>query len=229
MNKKNGASAPEPDLSLLLEGIRADAEAKIKAAESQAAASASAKLQKAAEKAAAIEAEAAQTAAARESAAKAVFEARLKTETRKLELESEERFMRRVLDLAAAEYAKAEESPDYGDRIFAWACEAAIGIGSAEAEIRASKALAAYLDSGFLARVERRVFELSGRSISLSLSKEPPLDSQGLILESEGGRLRYDNSAPARLARAEAAMRGLIRAALESARSDSSAGGAKQP
>jgi vacuolar-type H+-ATPase subunit E/Vma4 len=229
MNKKTNVPAPEPDLSLLLEGIRADAEAKIKTVESQAAEYASAKLRKAAEKAAAIEAEAAQTASVRESSIKAAYETRLRTETRKLELESEERFMRRVLDLAAAEYAKALDCPEYGDRVFAWACEAAIGIGSAEAEIRASKAQAAYLDSGFLARVERRVFELSGRSIALSLSKAPPLDSQGLILESEGGRLRYDNSAPARLARAEAAMRGLIRAALESARSDSSAGGAEQP
>ncbi|MDX9784514.1 MAG: V-type ATP synthase subunit E family protein [Spirochaetia bacterium] len=228
MNKKTSAPAPEPDLSLLLEGIRADAEAKIKAVESQAAASASAKRKKAADKAAAIEAEAAQTASARESSIKAVFEARLKTETRKLELESEERFMRRVLDLAAAEYLKTREAPEYGDRIFAWACEAAIGIGCSEAEIRVSEAEAGYLNAEFLARVERSVFELSGRSVHLSLSKEPFLDHQGLLLESEGGRLRYDNSAPARLARAEEAMRGLIRAAIESAGSGSRGQGAEQ-
>ncbi len=228
MNKKTIASAPEPDLSLLLEGIRADAEAKIKEVESQAAASASAKLQKAAEKAAAIEAEAAQTASIREAVTRAAFEARLKTETRKLELESEERFMRRVLELAAAEYAKAAESPEYRDRIFAWACEAAIGIGSPEAEIRCSEVEAAYLDPAFLTKVERSVSELAGRSIALSLSKAPPLDSQGLILEAESGRLRYDNSAPARLSRAEGAMRRLIRAALESARSDSSGQGTEQ-
>jgi vacuolar-type H+-ATPase subunit E/Vma4 len=229
MNKKTGASAPEPDLSLLMEGIRADADAKIEEIEAQAAASASAKLRKAAEKATAIEAEAAQTARARELAVKAIFEARLKTETRKLELESEERFMRRVLDQAVAEYAKAEDSPEYGDRLFAWACEAAIGISSPEAEIRASEAEAGYLNAEFLARVEHRVFELSGRSIRLSISKELPLDRQGLLLESENGRLRYDNSASARLARAEAAMRGLIRAAIEPARSNSLGRGAKQP
>lgn len=221
MNKKTNVPAPEPDLSLLLEGIRADAEAKIKTVESQAAEYASAKLRKAAEKAAAIEAEAAQTASVRESSIRAAYETRLRTETRKLELESEERFMRRVLDLAAAEYAKALDGPEYGDRVFAWACEAAIGIGGSEAEIRTSEAEARYLNTEFLARVEQGVFELAGRSIHLSLSKKPFLDRQGLLLESEGGRLCYDNSAPARLARAEGAMRGLIRATLESARSDS--------
>ncbi len=228
MNKKTNVPAPEPDLSLLLEGIRADVEAKIKTVESQAAEYASAKLRKAAEKAAAIEEEAAQTASARESSIKAVYETRLRTETRKLELESEERFMRRVLDLAAAEYAKAGDGPEYGDRIFAWACEAAIGIGSSGAEIRASEAEAKYLNAEFLARVEQRVFELAGRSIHLSLSKKPFLNRQGLLLESEVGRLSYDNSAPARLARAEGAMRGLIRAVLESARSDSGSGRAVQ-
>lgn len=220
MNKNaNTPAAPEPDLSLLLEGVRADAEAKMQAVESQAAEYASAKLRAAAEKAAAIKAEAAAAASARESSIKAVFEARLRTETRKLELESEERFMRRVLDLAAAEYANAARKPGYADRIFAWACEAAIGIGGAEAEISASEAERRYLDDAFLARVEQRVSGLTGRPMRLRLSGGPRLDRQGLVLESEGGRLRYDNSAPARLARAEPAMRALIRNALETEQS----------
>ncbi|MDX9828500.1 MAG: hypothetical protein RBT73_12230 [Spirochaetia bacterium] len=228
MNKKANTPSPGPDLSLLLEGIMSDADEKIQTLESQAAEYASIKLEKTAQKVAEIEAETVKAISTRSSSIKAIYEARLTTETRKLELESEELFMRHVLDLAAIEYEKARELPDYGDRIFAWACEAAIGIGSSEAEIRASEPEAGYLNAEFLAQVEQRVFELSGRSIHLSLSKEPLSDRQGLLLESESGRLRYDNSAPARLARAEKAMRGLVREALESAISDSGDQGAAQ-
>ena len=220
MNRKAQAPAPEPDMTLLLEGVRADAGARIQAVEAQAAEYAAAKLAKASGQAAAIVAEASAAASTREAAIRAVYEARLRTETRKLELESEESFMRHVLDLAAAEYAKAAQSPGYGERIFAWICEAAIGIGSDEAELRVSDAEAPYVDDEFLARVEQRATELAARPIHLRLSNAERLECQGILLEAEGGRLRYDNTAPARLARAERAMRGLIRKALESALSD---------
>jgi vacuolar-type H+-ATPase subunit E/Vma4 len=220
MNRKAQAAAPEQDMTLLLEGVRADAEARIQAVEAQAAEYASAKLAKASEQAAAIAAEASAAASAREASIRAVYEARLRTETRKLELESEEGFMRHVLDLAAADYANAARAPGYGDRVFAWVCEAAIGIGSDEVEMRFSDAEAPYLDDEFLARVEQRAAELAARPIRLRLSKAPRLESQGILLEAEGGRLRYDNTAPARLARAESAMRAVIRKALEPAMSD---------
>ena len=220
MNRKAQAPAPEPDMTLLLEGVRADADARIQAVQAQAAEYAAAKLEKASGQASAIAAEASAAASAREASIKSVYEARLRTETRKLELESEESFMRHVLDLAAAEYAKAAHSPGYGERIFAWVCEAAIGIGSDEAEIRVSDAEAPYLDDAFLARAGQRASELAARQIRLRLSKEPHLDRQGILLEAEGGRLRYDNTAPARLARAERSMRAVIRKALEPALSD---------
>ncbi|HEY9053464.1 MAG TPA: hypothetical protein VIO60_01455, partial [Rectinemataceae bacterium] len=75
-----------------------------------------------------------------------------------------------------------------------------------------------FLSSAFLSKAEATVERLRGGALKLGLSESASAIPQGVILTAEAGRIAYDNSGPARLERAEPAMRALIREALHAAR-----------
>ncbi len=214
--KDSASQQPSPEL--LIQGISAEAEARAAAMEGAARDYALSRLAAAESQAGVIRREAAEAAGRREEEIARDAEARLALERRKLELDSEEGFTRMVLARASKAFAAAAREPGYPDRIFAWLCEAAIGLGADAAEIEAPEAERGLLSSSFLEAAEAEVARLRGRALRLSLSTKVSGFSQGLVLTAEGGRMAFDSSAPTRLQRAESGMRAVIREALRAAR-----------
>jgi vacuolar-type H+-ATPase subunit E/Vma4 len=95
--------------------------------------------------------------------------------------------------------------------------EAALGLGVSEALVNGGEAERALMDPGLLKRVEKRLKEELGETVSLSLSEEAALAEQGVELRDREGRRAFRNSFSARLDRKEQQVRDIIEARLQGA------------
>ncbi len=220
MIRKTKGPVPQPEQSAqsLIDGVMADAAEKARALEKQAESYASSKLRAAEARAAALRREAAAAAEAKAAGMLEAAKSKLRTERRRLELEAEERFAAQVLALAEGICLEMAGKPEYEERILAWICEAAVGIGSEEAVVHFSDAEQPYVTPNLLARAEEMAQELVGKKPRLLPAEGPLLRQRGILLESEDGRVAYDNRIKTRLSRSEKAARNIVAAALESAK-----------
>ena len=213
------AAAPDPAIrsagtEALVAGILAETEEKIAALEREAGEYAAGRVRTAQSRAEAILARGRESAAARTAAIGAEAESRLAMERSGKNLEAEETFMRRVLDLAASEFAAASGRADYPGRVLVWLCEAAVGLAVPRAIVEAGERERAVIPEAMLEEVRATVGRLTGLEPELRLSGSPA-DAGTLRLLTEDGRIVYDTGVRARLARAEPAIRALVRGVLD--------------
>ena len=102
----------------------------------------------------------------------------------------------------------------YRGILASWIAEAAVGLGAAEARVNATEAERAFIDAKLLAEASAAAEAQSGRKVTLTLSDELPLKSQGVILTADNGRTAFNNQVTTRLRRNGRQIRALIYDAL---------------
>ena len=225
MNLKRKQSRPKDEgkqgdphaleLSELLRGIEAEADATIAKVEAGAEEYAAKKIKEAQNKANALISESMDIGKTKADAIIAVSKAKIAREQGKITLEEEEQYIRRALEAVALYGTKAHLVPNYQDRVFAWVCEAAIGLSVEEAKIDAAETERVIMSSDFLQRAETAIAKLSGTITRLKLSDSKPIADHGVILSTPDGRIRYDNRIATRYGRSDSALREAIRSYLE--------------
>lgn len=100
--------------------------------------------------------------------------------------------------------------PEYRDILLAWVVEAAVGLGAESVEVNASKDERIYFDKKFIQEAEKRIQDLLGYFVKLTMSEGHPLRSQGIVLTAEDGRTAYDNRIHTRILRKQREIRKYI-------------------
>jgi vacuolar-type H+-ATPase subunit E/Vma4 len=93
------------------------------------------------------------------------------------------------------------KKPEYRNILRDWIVEAAVGLGADKAVIHTSKAEKKLIGSKLIHAAENRVKKITGRSVSLSLSDDPPLAGQGVVLSAVDGKTAFNNQVSTRLLR----------------------------
>ena len=106
--------------------------------------------------------------------------------------------------------------PAYVDILVGWIAEAAIGLDSDAAEVRASAPESKLLDEAITAAMVV-IQDLVGRRVELARSQQPPLTAQGVVLTEEGGATAFNNQVATRFTRYQTEIRKLIHDRLFSA------------
>ena len=133
-----------------------------------------------------------------------------KMQAKRIGLRVREQAARQVLERARARLEELAGAPEYREILLGWIVEAAVGLGLPEATVNASARELPLLDERLLAEAQRRVRELTGRTVSLTKAEGEPLAGQGVVLVGRGGRLAYNNQVSTRLLRRQTEVRKMI-------------------
>lgn len=194
----------------LIEGIAQDAEAEGRRLTEEAEKVAAERRESSRRQAEGILEEARRKAAAQAESLRRQAASSAKMVVKRIGLRVREQAAREVLEKARARLGELCGSPEYRDILLGWIVEAAIGLGLPEAAVNASARELPLLDAGLLAEAERRVRELSGRTVRLTKAEGEPLAAQGVVLVGRGGRLAYNNQVSTRLLRRQTEIRKMI-------------------
>jgi len=125
-----------------------------------------------------------------------------------LSLEAKRRSMKLLNSVLQAVITRAREKlgelvqkPEYRNILRDWIVEAAVGLGADNAVIQTSKAEKKLIDAKLIHAAENKVKKITGRSVSLSLSDDPPIAGQGVLLSSSDGKTAFNNQVSTRLLR----------------------------
>lgn len=127
----------------------------------------------------------------------------LEIESKKYRLQKEKEIFEEVLNSLRKDTASEQHKEDYSVIVSDWICEAAAGLGAPEAVVFGGEAEVKRMDKEFLRNTEGKIRERGGLSVSLTLSADPPLREQGILLKTADGRMMYDNTVKTRLRRHE--------------------------
>jgi vacuolar-type H+-ATPase subunit E/Vma4 len=122
--------------------------------------------------------------------------------------------MRHITDKVEHKLNSMVSDTNYRSVLVNWITEAAIGLDKESAQINASEKELVYINDQLIAEVTERIRQKTGRVISLKLSKEPSLNTQGVILTADDGRTAFNNQVKTRLLRKEREIRMAIYDAL---------------
>lgn len=131
-------------------------------------------------------------------------------ETKRIALRVREQAIRLVLEQVRARVEALIGAPEYREVLIGWIVEAAVGLNLPEAGVNASAREVPLLDEGLLAEAERKVLELTGRTVRLSKAQSPLLVAQGVVLTAKDGRLAFNNQVSTRLLRYQTEIRKAI-------------------
>jgi len=117
-----------------------------------------------------------------------------------------EAFLLKLFDLVRQRLDAFRSSGEYPEFIRKSVLEGVLALGMDAVEVVSGEKEKALLGPELLRKIEAEVKKVSGRTVSLSLSREG-LNDGGVILMSPDGRVRFDNSLSARMKRVQDPMR----------------------
>ena len=129
---------------------------------------------------------------------------------RRSQLKSRETFLRKAGEGAAKRMAKLIDEPQYREILVRWIAEAAAGLNTDAAVVNASSRERGLIDEDVLHRASEQARELTGRLPVLSVSTDPPLPEQGVMLFAADGRTAYDNRVSTRMRRYNSEIRTIV-------------------
>jgi vacuolar-type H+-ATPase subunit E/Vma4 len=194
----------------LIEGIAQDVQAEARRLVQEAEKAVSERRQASARQAAEILEEARRKSAEQAAGLKRQAASTAKMEAKRITLRVREQAARQVLEEARARLEQMIGKPEYRQVLLSWIVEAAIGLGLPEAKVNASAPELPLLEEGLLEEAQRRVQELTGRTVRLARAEGEPLAGQGVVLVGRGGRLAYNNQVSTRLLRRQTEIRKMI-------------------
>ena len=130
---------------------------------------------------------------------KANSEADMEIKRRSLALQRE--MLAEIMGRVERKLGTVIDQPGYRDTLLAWVTQAALGLGTEQAEVNASQAERALLDEAFLQEAAARIKAAGGRDVTLTLSQGQPLNGQGISLTAADGRTAYNNQVKTRMSR----------------------------
>ena len=118
--------------------------------------------------------------------------------------------MQNIMDRAEKKLSSMAGDENYRPVLVDWITEAAVGLGAESARINASEKERAFINDRMLSEIARRIQKQTGSQISLTLSDEKPLQSQGVVLTAANGRTAFNNQVRTRMLRKQREIRTLI-------------------
>lgn len=102
------------------------------------------------------------------------------------------------------------DDPAYRSVLINWITEAVIGLDAESAKINASQKERELINEQLLSEVRDKVQKLLGKPGNLTLSDEPPLPWQGIVLAANEGRVAFNNQVKTRISRKQREIQTLI-------------------
>lgn len=122
-------------------------------------------------------------------------------EAKRRSMNIQEDMHREVLHRAVSKLEMLADTDDYREVLSGYIVEAAVGLDVSAARVNASEHERSMITRELLVEAEKRVKKVTGKNVRLTLSGEPPLRKQGVVLTSEDNRTAYDNRIDTRLIR----------------------------
>jgi vacuolar-type H+-ATPase subunit E/Vma4 len=122
-------------------------------------------------------------------------------EAKRKSMNIEEDMHSEILHRAVSVLEMAADTDGYREVLIGYIIEAAVGLDVSAARVNATEHERKMITKALLGEVERKVKKVIGKNIRLTLSGEPPLKKQGVVLTSEDNRTAYDNQIDTRLMR----------------------------
>ena len=135
------------------------------------------------------------------------LEASFRMEKKKLFLQAQEHLMHRIEEEAMHRVEDSMGSPAYRSSLKSWIVEGVLSLRESPLILKGSAGDIALLDKKTLLEIHDEVFEKTSFDVSLIVADAPPELVPGVILESEDGRVSYNNQLPARFRRMKAQIR----------------------
>ena len=118
--------------------------------------------------------------------------------------------MRDIMDKVEKKLNSMCCDASYRSILVNWITEAAIGLDAESARINASEKELVLINDQLISEAVERIRTRTGRQITLQLSDELPLKSQGVVLTSTDGRTAFNNQVKTRILRKERKIRMVI-------------------
>jgi vacuolar-type H+-ATPase subunit E/Vma4 len=131
-------------------------------------------------------------------------------EARRRAMQQRAALAQQVMERVEKRLATMTDAPEYRDALTNWIAEAGIGLAVDAAEVNASERERAMIDDHMLAEASEKVHAATGRRIALTLSGDPPLSAQGVVLTAADGRTAFNNQVKTRILRNERRIHTLI-------------------
>ncbi|MDZ7792304.1 MAG: V-type ATP synthase subunit E family protein [Spirochaetia bacterium] len=134
----------------------------------------------------------------------------IEAEQRKLLLKAQEELFSKAMGRVKEKLQALTERSDYRSILKGWIVEGAIGLAEDALKVNASEQELELITDGLLREAEAEVKSMTGRSVKIERTDQPPLQKQGVILTAREGRLAFNNTAEARLDRYSTVIRRMI-------------------
>lgn len=135
-------------------------------------------------------------------------------EAKRLSMHTQDSIVQGLMARVETRFESMIDDPDYRTVLIDWITEAAMGLDAEAAEVNASERERMKIDPALLSEVGRKVHELTGKEVTLTLSDAQPLKHQGIILTAADGRTAFNNQVKTRMLRRQRDIRTKIYDAL---------------
>ena len=122
-------------------------------------------------------------------------------EIKRLSMHTQDSIVQDIMARVETRLGSMIDDPNYRTILIDWITEAAIGLDVESAEVNASEKERMKIDHELLLEAGRRVHELTGKQVTLTLSGAQPLKSQGVVLTAADGRTAFNNQVKTRMLR----------------------------
>ena len=131
----------------------------------------------------------------------------VKIELKRRSMNIHSSIIRDIMIRVEKKFYKMIDNPEYRKILMDWAIEAAIGLDSDSAILNACEKEMSLIDDNLISQVIEKVCSKTNKTITLQLSKDLPLKSQGIVLTASDGRTAYNNQVKTRISRKEREIR----------------------
>lgn len=131
-------------------------------------------------------------------------------EIKRRSLRFRETLIRDIMDQVKLKLSTLVADRAYPEVLTDWIAEAAQGLGAEAARVNASLKERPLITDALLSRAAKKVNTRTGKTVHLSLSDEPPLEDQGILLTALDGRVAFNNQVKTRMLRRQQAIHHII-------------------
>jgi len=122
-------------------------------------------------------------------------------EAKRMSMRIQDSIVQDIMNRVETRLGSMIDDPNYRTVLINWMTEAAIGLDVESAEVNASEKERRIINQELLSEAGKKVHELTGKQVTLTLSHAQPLKSQGVVLTAADGRTAFNNQVKTRLRR----------------------------
>lgn len=122
-------------------------------------------------------------------------------EVKRMSMRIQDSIVKDIMDRVEQKLGSMIDDPNYKSILIDWIAEAAIGLDAESAEVNASERERTMIDCELLSEAGRKIYERTGKQVTLTLSNAQPLNAQGVVLTAADGRTAFNNQVKTRMLR----------------------------